>query len=1382
MEEHASALGLYAAGAPLREPAPRLVAHETDEPYTSRPPSQAPGSVQTSTGAFVRGQTNIADYLKAELQKRVFVLDGAMGTMIQNFSAGDYEISEQAWEVLDEAALNAPTTVGRKLGEMGRLTEEAYRGARFATFDAPDGLKGNNDLLSLTQPHLIYEIHKRYLDVGNADIIETNTFSGTVIAQADYKMEHLVHELNFESARLARRACDDVERNERKEWEANGRKGPEPRPRFVAGAIGPTNRTASISPSVEDPSFRNVTFDELKDAYKEQTAALILGGVDILMVETIFDTLNAKAALFAIDEYYDEHPGEVRLPVIISGTIVDQSGRTLSGQTTEAFYVSVRHTKPLAIGLNCALGAEQMKPFLQRMAGIAECFVSVYSNAGLPTALGGYADKPADMARSYEPFLKEGLVNIVGGCCGSTPAHIRAIGELAAGFKPRPLPKAAEPRMWLSGLENLLVTKERLNFMNIGERCNLAGSIKFKKLIVNHDYAAAIEVAKQQVEDGAQVLDINVDDGMVDGIAAMGKFLRIAVTEPDVAKVPFMIDSSKFHIIEEGLKWVQGKCIVNSISLKGGEEEFRRQASLIKRYGAAVVVMAFDEEGQAADKANKVRICERSYRMLVDEVGFPPEDIIFDPNILTIATGMSEHDNYAVDFIEATREIKERCPYAKISGGVSNLSFGFRGVNVIREAIHSVFLYHAIKAGMDMGIVNAGMLQVYDDIPEDLLRLVEDVVLNQNQGSTGAATERLLARAEEEREKIAAAKASGTAAPAADAAAWRAQAVEARLTHALIKGIDKFIDEDVEECRQKLPYPLAVIEGPLMDGMNVVGDLFGSGKMFLPQVIKSARVMKKAVAYLLPFMEEEKRQNLIKQGLDPDAQDPDDTSRFAGKVLLATVKGDVHDIGKNIVAVVLGCNNYHVTDMGVMCDCESILAKAKEVKADIIGLSGLITPSLDEMVHVAKEMKKKGLDRPLLIGGATTSKMHTAVKIAPQYTSEDHPVVHVLDASRAVVVVSTLLEQGETRQDFVEELLEDYEELREDHYASLEERKLVPFSVAREKKLQIDWKENPPAPAPAAPGVTDVLDFPIKELLPYVDWSPFFQTWELRGRYPHRGFPKIFQDPRVGEEAKKLFDDAQAMLADIMERGAFKANGVYGVFPANATEDGEDIAIWATEADREAGAPAASTMRMLRQQMAKEADEPYLSMADFIAPKPFKDHIGFFAVGVFGVSEEAARHEAANDDYSKIMVSALADRLAEAFAEVIHQKMRTEGWGYSPEENMSTTDLLKVRYEGVRPAPGYPSQPDHRLKEDLFRMLECTQRTGVALTESLSMSPAAAVSALVFAHPQSSYFAVGSVDKEQIEVGSFSNIGSLYDRLCLRVWSEMPLPMCASTR
>ena len=989
---------------------------------------------------FVRGRDSLREYITSLFTSKIAIYDGAMGTMIQNYA------------------------------KKNKLEEEEYRGERFKEWAC--NVKGNNDMLSISQPQVIQDIYRQYLEIGGSNLIGTNTFSSTTIAMADYEMEAYVYELNYESARLAREVCDEVTAKD------------PTKPRFVVGAMGPTNRTGSISPSVEDPAARNVTFDELVEAYFEQVVGLVDGGADILMVETIFDTLNAKAALYAIGEYLEM--SGVDIPVFVSGTLVDQSGRTLSGQTGEAFYASIRHSKPMCVGLNCALGAEHMIPFVERLSKCAECFVHVYSNAGLPNAMGGYDETPDDMAKGNEVFFKNGWLNMVGGCCGSTPPHIKAIREMSENYEPRKLPDVGRPKMWLSGLEDLVVDDVHnhlgLPFLNVGERCNIAGSLKFKKLMMAGNYSSAMDIAKQQVEDGAHVIDINVDDGMLDGLAAMQKFVKIAVTEPEIAKVPFMLDASKFEIVMAGLKWCQGKPIVNSISLKVGEELFKEHATLLRKHGAAVVVMAFDEQGQAATEAEKVRICKRSYDILVNEVRFPPEDIVFDPNVLTIGTGMEEHANYGVDFINATKTIKEQCPYVKISGGISNLSFGFRGVNKIRESIHAVFLHEAImESGMDVGIVNAKEMLALGEVEPELRTAAENLIFNKDP----EATDVMLELTKKERAAIEARKKGGSAVKVKEKS-WRDLEPKQRLEHALVNGISEFVDGDVEEARKLCSKPLEVIEGPLMDGMNVVGDLFGAGKMFLPQVIKSARVMKKAVAYLLPFMEEEKRQNLIAQGLDPNSVDENDDSQFAGKVLMATVKGDVHDIGKNIVAVVLGCNNFKVYDIGVMCSCELILEKAKEYNVDVIGLSGLITPSLDEMVVVAKELSKGGFKQPLLIGGATTSKMHTAVKITPNYFTSEHPVIHVLDASRSVTVVSSLL--GENKDEFVEDLQEEYDEMREDYYAGLEDRYFLTFEEAKEQGLKIDFDKAPPAPVPNQVGVNVFDNVKVADVVPYIDW------------------------------------------------------------------------------------------------------------------------------------------------------------------------------------------------------------------------------------------------------------------------------------------------------
>jgi 5-methyltetrahydrofolate--homocysteine methyltransferase len=1186
--------------------------------------------------------------------------------------------------------------------------------------DIEQELKGNNDLLVFTQPDTIRDIHKRYFLAG-ADMVETNTFSGTWIAQADYKMEEIVYELNKRAAELAVDAAKEVTMAEPH------------KPRLVCGAIGPTNRTLSISPSVEDSGFRNCTWDEVVDAYKEQMRGLVDGGVHVILVETIFDTLNAKAALFAIDEYYEES-GCPRLPVIISGTIVDMSGRTLSGQTTEAFYVSVAHAKPICIGLNCALGASQMLPFMQAIAGCAECFVHSYPNAGLPNAMGGYDDTPQMFADAVRQFAELGLVNMLGGCCGTTPEHIGALAQMLN--KEKFKPHVRNPpcnKMRLSGLEAITCDKT-LGFINIGERCNIAGSAKFKKLILDGHYDKGLEIALAQAESGAQVIDVNMDEGLLDGEYAMKKFLNMLIPEPDASKLPICVDSSKFHIGEAGLKCCQGKCIFNSISLKEGEEDFIKKAKLVKRYGAAVVVMAFDEVGQAATYEDKCRICKRAYDLMIGpKVGFPPHDIIFDPNILTIATGLEEHNNYGKDFIMACKYIKENLPGAHISGGVSNLSFGFRGLTALREAMHAVFLYHAIQNGMDVGIVNAGAMPIYEDIPQPMRDYCEEVILNNS--TDGAHVERLLQFAEEEKERKAN---GGDAVVKKDAAEWRAKPIKERLTYSLVKGMSEFVDEDVEEARQLFDTPLEVIEGPLMDGMNVVGDLFGAGKMFLPQVIKSARVMKKAVAYLLPFLEKEKAAR--KAANEAAGIEHVEEQEGKGTVVIATVKGDVHDIGKNIVGVVLGCNNFKVIDCGVMQPCVNILAQCAEHKAQVLGLSGLITPSLDEMVFVAKEMERTGMTIPLLIGGATTSKMHTAVKVAPVYSGI---AMHVLDASRAVGVCTALLDPIK-REQMIEDVKEQYEELREDHYASLASRKFKTLEQARGGKLTVRWEDNPP-PTPKLIGLKVYNEYPLDELLPYIDWNPFFQVWQLRGKYPNRGYPKIFNDESVGDEAKKLHADGVALLHEIIKNKTLKARAVVGIFPANSV--GDDIEVYSAD-----GTVKTGSFHTLRQQEERE-DDNYLAMSDFIAPKDsgVKDYIGGFAVSCgFGCEEICAQLRKENDDYKGIMMEAIADRLAEALAELLHHQMRKDLWGYSPDENLSPDEMLKVKYQGIRPAPGYPTQPDHTEKSFLWELLDAEKQTGIKLTDSLAMLPAASVSALVFANPCSTYFQVGKVCKDQV--------------------------------
>src|SRR5881628_2679419 len=1169
------------------------------------------------------------------LQTRIAILDGAMGTMIQ----------------------------------AQRLDESGFRGRQFVNH--PSDLKGCNDLLCITRPELVEAIHRQYLEAG-ADIIETNTFNSTSISMADYKLEHLVYDLNLAGARVARRAVEKV-------------MGADPaRPRFVAGAIGPTNRTASMSPNVNNPAFRAITFDQLVEAYTEQVSGLMDGGVDVLLCETVFDTLNLKAALFAIDQYFDAKGR--RAPVMVSVTITDRSGRTLSGQTVEAFWNSIAHIPLLSVGINCALGAKQMRPYIEELSQIAPVFISCYPNAGLPNAFGGFDETPEIMAADLGEFAERGWLNIVGGCCGTTPAHIEAIAEAVRNWPPH-VPAAVEPYTRLSGLEPMTIRPDT-NFVNIGERTNVTGSPQFSKLILGGDYEGALAVARQQVDGGAQIVDVNMDEAMLDSKEAMSTFLRLIATEPDIARVPIMIDSSKWEVIEAGLKCVQGKGIVDSISLKEGEEAFMRHARLVKRYGAAVVVMAFDEMGQADTLDRKVEVCTRAYRLLTERIGFPPQDIIFDPNILTVATGIEEHNNYAVAFIEAARRIKATLPCCKVSGGVSNISFSFRGNNAVREAMHSAFLYHAIRAGLDMGIVNAGQLAVYEEIPKDLLELVEDVLLNRRPD----ATERLVSFAETVKQKDKA---------AVQEDAWR-------------QGL-------VEERRRKYATPLEVIEGPLMAGMNIVGDLFGSGKMFLPQVVKSARVMKKAVAYLQPFMEAEKQRSGRRQA--------------QGKIVLATVKGDVHDIGKNIVGVVLGCNNYEVIDLGVMVPCDKILATARERHANIIGLSGLITPSLDEMVHVAREMARAGFAVPLLIGGATTSKAHTAVKIAPAY---ERPVVHVLDASRAVGVVGALM-SPEQRATFADRNRRDQEQVRHVHQER-GEKALLTLAEARERRTLIEWQAVDIL-TPAFTGVRVLDQFPLDQIVPFIDWSPFFHTWELRGRYP-----KIFEAPTVGAKAKELFDDAQALLNTIVRSKLLTARGVYGFFPANSV--GDDIELYRDESRSK----VLATFHTLRQQTPKPEGQFNQALADFIAPKStgLPDYIGAFAVtSGIGLEAVCARFEKEHDDYNSIMAKALADRLAEAFAEYLHKQAREE-WGYGKAEALSHEDLIRERYRGIRPAPGYPACPDHTEKQILFDLLQAVKNTGITLTETFAMLPASSVSGLYFAHPDAKYFAVGKLGRDQI--------------------------------
>ena len=1195
------------------------------------------------------------------LAARIVLLDGAMGTMIQRY----------------------------------KLDEAAYRGERFK--DWPRDVKGNNDLLVLTQPDVIREIHGQYVAAG-ADIIETNTFSSTTIAQADYGMGEIVPDINRAAARVAREAADACKE----------------RRVFVAGAIGPLNRTLSISRDVNDPGKRDVTFEQVVAAYRQQAEHLVGGGVDILLVETIFDTLNAKAALFAIADYF-EAAGH-RIPVMVSGTITDLSGRTLTGQTVEAFLNSVSHFPLLSIGLNCALGPREMRPYIEELSTKAPFFVSTYPNAGLPDPLSetGFPETPETLAPQLREWAEQGWLNILGGCCGTTPAHIRAIAEAVQGLGPRRIPE--RPRtLRLSGLEAFTARPE-IPFINIGERTNVTGSPRFAKLILAGNYDEALAVARQQVEAGAQLIDINMDEGMLDGVAAMTKFLNLIASEPDISRVPVMIDSSKWEVIEAGLRCVQGKGIVNSISLKGGEEDFKRHAHLVQRYGAAVIVMAFDERGQADTYERKIQICQRAYRILTEEVGLPAEDIIFDPNILTVGTGIEEHNDYAKAFIAASRWIKENLPYARVSGGISNISFSFRGNNPIREAMHSAFLYHAIKAGLDMGIVNAGQLGVYEEIPKDLLELLEDVLFNRR----ADATERLVDYAE----KIKHSKSPDSPAQArSEDAEWRRSPVEDRLKHALIKGIVDYIDQDTEEALLQYGKPLTVIEGPLMDGMKVVGDLFGAGKMFLPQVVKSARVMKRSVAWLTPLMEEERAANA--------------NSRAQGRIVMATVKGDVHDIGKNIVGVVLACNNYEVIDLGVMVPCEKILQTARERNCDIIGLSGLITPSLDEMVHVAKEMQRADFSVPLLVGGATTSKAHTAVKIQQHYR---HGVIHVLDASRSVNVVSSLL-SPERKPEYLAGVNAEYEKLRVEHAGRSGARELLTFDEARRNAFSCDWASLD-IPVPEALGAMQYDEFPLEELVDYFDWSPFFHAWELRGR-----FPAIFDDPVVGIEARKLYDDARRLLDEIVHNRRFRARGAMGIWRANRI--GEDIHLYA---DASATAPVA-TFHGLRQQMKKPAGQPNFSLADFVAPRECGriDHMGAFAVTAGDeVQEVAADFERRHDDYLSIMTKALGDRFAEAFAECLHHKAR-KLWGFGKTENLTKEELIREKYRGIRPAPGYPAQPDHTEKWTIWQLLDVERRTGIRLTESLAMYPGSSVSGLYFAHPDAKYFGVGKIERDQVE-------------------------------
>jgi 5-methyltetrahydrofolate--homocysteine methyltransferase len=1253
------------------------------------------------------------ELLEALLRERIVILDGAMGTVVQRY----------------------------------KLDETAFRGERFKDWKGKD-LKGNNELLQLTQPQIIQEIHRHYLEAG-ADIVETNTFGATPVAQQEYFLEHeggarkdhaffdkaiadefligLCRDMNLMAAKLARKAADEVAAK-------TGTK------RFVAGAMGPQPVSASVMVDLNRPDFRPINFEQLRRVYFEQAKALLEGGVDVLLVETVFDTLNARAALFAIDEVF-EHVG-FRLPLMVSLTITDKAGRNLCGQTPEAFWNAVAHAKPLTIGLNCALGPDLMRPFAEEISRVADTYTCFYPNAGLPDPMSptGFPETPETLAPQLREWAEAGFINVVGGCCGTTPAHIKAVAEAVRGLPPRQVP-IIEPWLRLSGQEPFTQTPQT-NFINIGERTNVAGSPKFKQLILAGQYEEALAVAKQQVESGAQIIDVCMDEGMLDGGAAMTRFLNLIASEPDIARVPVMVDSSKWVVLEAGLRCLQGKGIVNSISLKEGEAKFLEQARLIRRYGAAVVVMAFDERGQADSFERRIAVCKRSYDLLTQRVGIPPQDIIFDPNVLTVGTGIEEHNNYAVDFIHATQWIKESLPYAKVSGGISNISFSFRGNNVVREAMHAAFLCHAIRAGLDMGIVNAGLLEVYEEIPKDLLERVEDVLLNRRPD----ATERLVTYGEELKKKGA-----GAGAEAKADEAWRSDPVEKRLEHALVKGIDAYINEDTEEARQKLGKPLAVIEGPLMAGMNVVGDLFGSGKMFLPQVVKSARVMKKAVAYLTPFLEAEKTA-LAAAGKSVRSQ---------GKVLLATVKGDVHDIGKNIVGVVLGCNNYEVIDLGVMVPCERILENAKKKKTDIIGLSGLITPSLDEMQHVAREMERQGFKVPLLIGGATTSKAHTAVKIAPGYSE---PVVHVLDASRAVPVVSGLI-SPKLKANFVQQLRDDYERIRAQH--SGQQQKLLRLEEARQRapKLRYDDLPQPEFTGirvlsseartgitcgcgqPYGPSPHDVFPVTLGDLVPLIDWSPFFHTWELRGRYP-----SILEHEKHGEQARQLFNDAQKLLDEIVWKRLLQLRAVYGLFPANSI--GDDVELYADEARTK----VLATFHFLRQQTEKADSTPALCLADFIAPKtPHpsrltpRDHLGAFALTAgLGLKELVEHYKARHDDYSAIMAEALADRLAEAFAEYVHKRVRSE-WGYGKGENLTNDDFIDEKYRGIRPAAGYPACPDHTEKSVLWNLLDVEKHTGIKLTESYAMWPGSSVSGLYFAHPSSKYFAVGKLGRDQVE-------------------------------
>jgi 5-methyltetrahydrofolate--homocysteine methyltransferase len=1201
----------------------------------------------------------LLDDLKKILSERIMMLDGPKGTLIQGY----------------------------------KLSENDFRGERFK--DHPVDLKGNNDILVLTQPEIIKSIHRQHLEAGS-DFIGTNTFNGTAISQSDYRTDHLVYEINFQAAKIARQTADEFTK-----------KNPD-RPRFVTGTMGPTNKTLSMSPDVNDPGFRAVTFDQVKDAYIEQARGLIDGGADVMLVETIFDTLNAKAAICGIMELCEKIGKQV--PIMISGTIVDQSGRTLSGQNTEAFWISVSHTKNLlSIGLNCSLGPSQMRPFIAELSRISNVFISIYPNAGLPNEFGGYDETPHAMALVLEDFAKLGYINIIGGCCGTTPEHIKAFSEVAKKYPPRKIPEI-KPYLRLSGLEPL-VFRPDTNFVNIGERTNVAGSKKFARLIKEKKYEEALSVARDQVENGAQVIDINMDEGLIDSKEVMTRFLNLVAAEPDIARVPVMLDSSKWNVIEAGLKCMQGKGIVNSISMKEGEETFKEHARKVLNYGAAAIVMAFDENGQADTLEKRINICKRAYKILTEEIGFPPQDIIFDPNIFAIATGIEEHNQYALDYIEAAKWIKKNLPLAKISGGVSNISFSFRGNDQIREAMHSAFLYHAIEAGMDMGIVNAGQLAVYQEIPKELLEKVEDVLWNKRND----ATERLIKYANSLSQEIKDKKLEEE---------WRKESVEERLKHALIKGITDYIDQDIDEAVKKYPAPLDIIEGPLMGGMNVVGDLFGSGKMFLPQVVKSARVMKKAVAILTPLIESQKKMN--------------GEFKATGKILMATVKGDVHDIGKNIVGVVLGCNNYEVIDLGVMVPAEKILLTAIEMKVDIIGLSGLITPSLDEMVDIAREMERRKIDIPLLIGGATTSRLHTAVKISPVFNGI---TVHVLDASKSVGVVSHLL-NADSKKIFADSVKNEYEGLKRDHTNRQAAKEFLSIEQARNNKFKINWTKFS-IQQPNKLGSVVLNNYPLEEIRNYIDWTPFFLTWELKGRYT-----EIFSNKDYGKEAKKIFDDANKLLDKIITDKLLTANGVFGIFPANSTED--DIEIYSDESRK----GILETLHTLRQQSIKSNLIPNIALSDFVASKEsnIKDYIGMFAVtaGV-GIEQLVHQFEKDHDDYNSIMTKAVADRLAEAFAELLHQKVRKEFWGYAAHENLSYEELIKENYSGIRPAPGYPAQPDHTEKLTIWKLLDVEKNTSIKLTESLAMYPAASVCGLYFANTEAKYFSVGKISKDQVE-------------------------------